>query len=138
MKPATTSQYRSQFMLVGAVILLFTLYMYLPASGGPGIRGGGVEKPFKIAIPARMDFLIVSDLDKRSAIEGLKKPRWKAVLKRVSWGLGNRFLLAFAPPLLLGPKPPGGAVWLSRIHLLHGSVWADLLFYAAGHSRCCG
>jgi soluble calcium-activated nucleotidase 1 len=83
MKQLSVSSYRNQLLLVGAVAFLFVMYIALgsaPDAGGPitdHLRGQRLT-----SIQPRTEFLIVSDLDKRSAIPGLKKPRWKAVLRK--------------------------------------------------------
>jgi hypothetical protein len=82
MKQFSVSPYRNQVLLVGAVVSLLLLYTMLPSN--PATNGhGNVRGPMLSVIPSRTEFLIVSDLDKRSLIPGLKKPRWKAVLKKV-------------------------------------------------------
>ncbi len=83
MKSPAAAGSRSPLFLLGAVIVLVVLYSMLPSGeveGHGGLRNPGSRLK---AIPARTEFLIVSDLDKRSAIDGSKKPRWKAYLKKV-------------------------------------------------------
>lgn len=69
-------------IVVGALVVLVLLAMYalLPTAPTTSIRGGTSVR--LTVIPSRMEFLIVSDLDKRSAIAESKKPRWRAMLKK--------------------------------------------------------
>lgn len=78
------SQYRSQAVLVGAVFVLFMMYVALPSDATPQqrvtyhMRGSRLK-----SVPSRLEFLIVTDLDKKSAITTSAKPRWRSWLKKV-------------------------------------------------------
>ena len=76
---------RSHYLVIGAAATLLALYVLFPSTEsatGPHLRPNG-SKSRLTSVPERMDFLIVTDLDKKSADATSKKPRWKAYLKKV-------------------------------------------------------
>ncbi len=71
-------------MIIGGAALLVALYTLLPSGDSPAPKTSHLRANRLTAVPDRTEFLIVTDLDKRSADATSKKPRWKALLKKVS------------------------------------------------------
>ncbi len=81
--PKASGSKRAQYAIVGAVAALLLLYVMLPSA-----EEGSVDKHLRgmtklSAVPERLEFLVVTDLDKRSFLSTSKKPRWKALLRKV-------------------------------------------------------
>jgi hypothetical protein len=90
--PKSASPRRAHLYVVGVVAALFVLYVVLPSSEADAASAGGNLRGSALtAIPRRMNFVIVTDLDKKSFVTTSKKPQWKAFLKQVS---GDGGLLA--------------------------------------------
>lgn len=92
-KATTNSPRRAQFLIGGAVVALLLMYIAFPS--GEASSDATAAAPSHnlranrlMSVPARMEFVVVTDLDKKSLVDPLsKKPRWKAFLKKASGNL---------------------------------------------------
>ncbi len=81
---------------------LVLMYIAFPSGEAKGEAGAAPSQHLRASrltsVPARMEFLIVTDLDKKSLVDPTsKKPRWKAFLKKAGVPSGSNWRVPVCP-----------------------------------------